>query len=106
MLDNFQRLIFGNSQSPDKFTGNPKITAIKKSSDRNKNNTTGGRERQNEFGFVGGKRGRRDFHPSLLWYEAVRDEAYAIYDTLDLCFPDTKTNKSKTNTKIRINNVN
>ena len=28
MLDNFQRLIFGNGQSPDKFTGKHKITTI------------------------------------------------------------------------------
>ena len=34
----------------------------------------------------------RDCHLSLLWSEAVKDEAYAIYNTLNLFFPDTKTN--------------
>ena len=29
---NFQRLIFGNSQSPDRFTGNPKIVSLPTSS--------------------------------------------------------------------------
>ena len=42
---------------------------------------------------------------SLLWSEAVRDEAYAIYNTIGLCFLDTKTNKSKTNKKMTTNNV-
>ena len=44
----------------------------------------------------GGNRDSRDRHPSRLWSEAVRYEAYAIYDTLDLCFPGTKINKRKT----------
>ena len=37
----------------------------------------------------------KDCHKSLLWSEAVRDEAYAIYDNFNLCFPDTNTNKIK-----------
>ena len=45
-----------------------------------------------------------DLHLPLLWSEAVRDEAFAIYDTFDLCFPDTKTNKSKTTTKMTTDN--
>ena len=53
----------------------------------------------------GGNRDRGDLHPSLLWSEAVRDEAYAIYNTLDLCFPDTKTNKIKTTTTMTTNNA-
>ena len=37
MLDNFQRLIFGNSQSPNKFTGNPKtFSHLKISQERQK----------------------------------------------------------------------
>ena len=31
-VENFQRLIFGNSQSPDKFTGKPKIVSLPTSS--------------------------------------------------------------------------
>ena len=42
---------------------------------------------------------------SLLWSEAVRDEAYAIYNMLDLCLPDTKTKKSKTTTTITTDHV-
>ena len=48
---------------------------------------------------------RRYRHPYLLWYKAFRDEVYAIYNTIDLCFLDTKTNKSKTNKKMTTNNV-
>ena len=44
-------------------------------------------------------------HPSLLWSEAIRYEAYAIYNTLDLSCPDTKTNKSKTTTTMTTDNV-
>ena len=33
-VDNFQHLIFGNSQSPDKFTGKPKIVSHPKSSQK------------------------------------------------------------------------
>ena len=33
------------------------------------------------------------------------DKAYAIYDTINLCFPDTKTNKSKITTTMTTNNV-
>ena len=42
---------------------------------------------------------------SLLCSEAVRYKAYAIYVTLDLCLPDTKTNKIKTTTTITTDNV-
>ena len=52
-----------------------------------------------------GKRDRKDRHPSLLWSEAIRDQAYAIYDTIDLCFPDTKTNKINTTTTMTTDNV-
>ena len=31
---------------------------------------------------------------------------HAIYDTLDLCFPNTKTKKSKTTTTMTTDNVN
>ena len=44
-------------------------------------------------------------HLSLLWSKAVRYEAYAIYDTLDLSFPDTNTNKSKTTMTMTTDNV-
>ena len=47
----------------------------------------------------------RDCHLSLLWSKADRDEAYAINDTLDLCFPDTKTKQRKTTTKMTTDNV-
>ena len=47
----------------------------------------------------------RDGNMYLLWYDSVRDEAYDIHDTLDLCFPDTNTNKSKMTTKMMTNNV-
>ena len=42
----------------------------------------------------------------ILWSEAIRDEAYSIYEALDLCFPDTNTNKSKTTTTMTNNNIN
>ena len=48
---------------------------------------------------------RRDGHLSLLWSEADSDETYASYDTLGLCFPDTKTSKSKTTATITAGNV-
>ena len=48
---------------------------------------------------------RRDRHLTLLWYKAVMDEAYAIYNTLNMCLPDTKTNKRKTTTTMTTNNV-
>ena len=66
---------------------------------------TGSRGGKNEGGGGRGKRDRRDRHPSLLWFEAVRDEAYVIYNTLDLCFPDTKANKSKTTMTITADNI-
>ena len=47
----------------------------------------------------------RDRHLYLLWSKAVRDEVYAIYDTLNLCFPDTKTNKIKTTKTTTTNNI-
>ena len=43
---------------------------------------------------------------SVLWSEDVKDEAYANYDTLNLCFHDTKTNKSKSSTTMMTDNVN
>ena len=43
---------------------------------------------------------------SLLCSEAVRYKAYSIYVTLDLCLPDTKTNKIKTTTTMTTDNVN
>ena len=55
---------------------------------------------QYEVGGGGGKKEIRDHHLSLLWSEADSDETYASYNTLGLCFPDTKTKKSKTTTKI------
>ena len=60
---------------------------------------------QYEVGGGGGKKEIRDHHLSLLWSEAARDEAYAIYDTLNLCFSDTKTNNSKTTTKMTTDNI-
>ena len=36
-VDNFQRLIFGNSQSPDNFTGKPKIVSLPTSSQESVN---------------------------------------------------------------------
>ena len=47
----------------------------------------------------------RDRHPSLLWSKYGRDEAYAIYDTIGLCLPDTNTNKSKTTMTIMTDNI-
>ena len=69
-----------------------------------KNRKTGVRGGRNEGGGDGGKGDRRDRHPSLLWSEDVRDGAYVIYDTLDLCFPDNHTNKSKTTMTTTTNN--
>ena len=46
----------------------------------------------------------KDRHPSLIWSEAVRIYSYAISDTLDMCFPDTKTNKSKATTTMTTDN--
>ena len=77
-----------------------------KASGGKKNNTIRGRGGRNECGGDGGKRDRRDLHPPLLWSKAVMYDAYSVYNTLDLCFPDTKTNKSKMTTTIMINNVN
>ena len=57
---------------------------------------TEGRGGPNEGGGGGGKRDRSDSHLYIVWSEDVKDEACSIYDTLDLCFPDTNTNKSKT----------
>ena len=59
----------------------------------------------NEGGGAGGNRDRRDSHPSLLWSDYVRYEAYGIYDTPNMCFPDTKTKKSKTTTTMTTDNV-
>ena len=42
---------------------------------------------------------------SLLWSETIWDEADDICNTLNLCFPDTKINKSKTTTTMTTNNV-
>ena len=68
------------------------------------NKATWGRGGRNGGGCDGGKRDRRDRPMSLLWSEAVIDYAYAIYDTLDLCFPATNTNKSKTTMKMKTDN--
>ena len=38
-------------------------------------------------------------------YKVVRDEAYDIYNTIDLCLPDIKTNKIKTTVTTTTNNV-
>ena len=43
---------------------------------------------------------------SLIWPEVVRDEAYYIYNTLDLCFLDTNTKNIKTTTTMTTDNVN
>ena len=48
---------------------------------------------------------RGDRLPYLLWSEAFRNEAYAIYDTLNLCFPDTNTKKSRTTTTMTTDDV-
>ena len=64
---------------------------------------TGGREGRNEGGGGIGKRDRSYCHPFHLWFDDVRYEPYGIYYTIDLCFPDTNTNKSKTNTTIMTN---
>ena len=87
-----------NNDDQDKKDNNDKSSAGKK------NKTTGGRGGQNESGGDKGNRDRRDIHSPLLWSEAVRDEAYSIYDTLGLYFPDTKTNKSKTTTTMMTDN--
>ena len=67
---------------------------------------TGGRGGRNEDGDIGGKRDRKDRHTSFLLSENVRDEAYSIYDTLNLCFPDINTNKNKMIKTMTTNNVN
>ena len=77
-----------------------------KTSNGKNNKTTGGRGGQNEGGGGRGKSDSMDFHPYLLWSESVRDESYAIYGTLNLCFLNTKTNKSKMATTMTPNNVN
>ena len=70
------------------------------------NKTTEGRGGQNEGGGGEGNTDRSVRHTSLLWSEDVMHEAYDIYDTLNLCFPDTKTNKSKTAETMTTDNVN
>ena len=90
-VENSQCLRFGNSCSPEKFTVNLK-------------RITRGRGGWNEGRGGRGKRDRRYFHPYLLLSGAVRDEAYAIYDTLNLCFPANKINKSKTTMTTMTNN--
>ena len=59
------------------------------------NKTTGGSGGRNEGGGGRGKSNRKDLHPSLPWYQVARDDAYAIYNSLDLCFPDTKTKRAR-----------
>ena len=76
-----------------------------KASNGKKNKTAGGRGGQNEGGGGKGNRDKRDLHPSILWSEAVRYEDYAIYDTPNLCFPDTNTNKRKITTTMTTDNV-
>ena len=101
-VDNFQGLRFVKLQFHRKYEKN---NNKEKYSNGKKKKKTGGREERNEGGGGGGNRDRRDNHLSLIWSDAIRDEAYAIYNTLDLCFPDTKTNKIKITTTMMTDNV-
>ena len=94
-----------NSQKILKDNDQDKNDNDEKASNGKKNKTNGGRGGRNEGGGGKGKRDRRDRHPPLLWYEAVRDDAYAIYNTLDMCLPDTKNNKRKKTTTMTTDNV-